>query len=250
MTTPNHDLVEALSGIGFDANEARVYLTILELGPASVWEIAQKSNLKRPTCYLILDELVLKAYASKTNDGRRTVYSVISPKQLASRLESRQEHFKKTISQLEAMATKSPQKPTIRLFEGPEGLKQAYRLSLEEPKGSELTIYGTATVEQLLPDFIADYLEQRVKKGIRVRALLPDTTENRAVAKRNRQELRLTRFLAPAKFNPHLEINQFGSTIVYLAHSEKQPFATVIDNPTLAAVEKERFNLIWEIAKT
>ena len=248
MTTCNHDILDSLTGIGLDSSEAAIYLTILELGPSSVWDIAQKSGIKRPTCYIILDALVIKGIAGKTDDGRRTIYSVIDPKQLLQRTQSRQLRLERTLTQLEALGSKTPQKPQIRLLEGAEGVKQAYQLSLSGLKDSEILIYGTASIESLMPEFIADYIAERVKKGLKVRAILPDTPENRAVTARNSTELRETRFLPTTAFDPHLEINQFGSTITYIAHSEVVPFATVIDNKTLADVERQRFDLIWNIA--
>lgn len=248
MTTTNSDILEVLAGVGLSENEASVYLALLELGPSSVLEIARQTNLKRPTCYLILDELVLKAYASKTNDGRRTIYAVISPKQLQNRVERHYERFSQTVSELEAIGSVSPQKPAIRLYEGSEGVMQTYLLSLDQPRKSEILTYGTASVANLLPDFIPDYIASRVKRRITVKALLPDTPENRAVLKRDKTELRETRFLPVDRFDPQLEINQFGNTIAYIAHSEKAPFATVIDSATIANVERQRFLLIWDQA--
>lgn len=250
MTTSNSDILEVLAGVGLSENEASVYLALLELGPSSVLEIARHANLKRPTCYLIVDELVTKAYASKTNDGRRTVYAVISPKQLQNRVERHYERFSQTMSELEAIGSTSPQKPTIRLYEGLEGVMQAYLLSLDQPRKSEILIFGTVSVLNLLPEFVPSYIASRVKRQITVKALLPDTPANRAVPVRDKAELRETRFLPVERFDPQLEINQFGNIITYIAHSEKNPFATVIDNPTIANVERQRFLLIWDQAQT
>ena len=41
----------------------------------------------------------------------------------------------------------------------------------------------------------------------------------------------------------------FGDTLAYLAHSEKEPFATVIESSTLANGEKQLFEMLWELAK-
>lgn len=250
MTTLNDDLITALKGIGFSKNESLVYLATLELGPSSIWEIAKKSGIKRPTCYVLLDELIWKGYAASTNDGKRTIYSVDSPKQLLRAVERRQERFVKSIGQLDALASKSPQKPTVRLYEGTNGVAEAYEESLSLPKGSEILIYGTAEVKISYQEFIADYLKRRVQKGIKVRAILPDTPENRAVTEQNERELRQTRYLPQEKFDPHTEINVFSDIITYIAHSETSPFGTVIESPSLASLEKQRFELLWDIATT
>lgn len=246
----NYEAVTALQAAGFSNNEALVYLAALELGPSTVWDIAKKSGVKRPTCYILLEELALKGHATSVNDGKRTIYSVSSPKQLLRAVERRHDRFLASFNQLEGIASKSPSKPIVRLFEGISGVMEAYNLSLDQPKGSEILIYGTAQVQISYSDFINDYLKNRVKRNITARALLPDNELNRQVVATDKAQLRETRFLDQTKFDPHTEINVFGDTIVYIAHSEQEPFATVIESLSLADVEKQRFNLIWELGKS
>lgn len=250
MTTNIDELLLSLRGVGFSKNEALVYLAVLELGPSSIWDIAKKSNIKRPTCYVLLEELTYRGYASSTNDGKRTIYTVISPKQLQRSIERRHTKFSSSISQLEAIATRSPYKPVIRLYEGVEGVMGVYNLSLNEPKGSEILTYGTATVGITYGNFIAEYLTHRTEKGIMVRAILPDNEINRQASLSDKQELRQTRFLPEDVYNQTTEINIFGDKIAYIAHSEKQPFATLVENPTLAREEQQRFEIIWKVARS
>lgn len=249
MTTLNDDLILALAGVGLGKNEAAVYLAGLELGPSAIWDIAIKSGVKRPTCYVILEDLAMRGLASSSNDGRRVIYAVASPKQLQRAIERRQGRVLGVINQLEGVASKSPQKPIVRLYEGVAGVTEAYNLSLELKKGQEILIYGTAGVIIKYTDFIDDYLAQRIKQGIKARAILPDTGSSRSVATRDAQELRETRFLPLETFDPTIEINCFADTITYIAHSEDRPFATVIESASLAHLEKQRFELLWNQAK-
>ena len=54
------ELKEALQTIGLNEKECAVYLALLQLGRASAYSVAQKSGLKKPTTYVILDELIEK----------------------------------------------------------------------------------------------------------------------------------------------------------------------------------------------
>lgn len=250
MTTQFDELHSTLMAVGFSQNEAWLYLTLLELGPATVWQIAKKSGIKRPTCYLVLEELAFKGLASSVNDGKRTIYSVSSPKQLNLRIERQQARFQSALPQLTALASHSPQKPIVRLYEGIEGVMEAYNLSLNQPKGGEILIYGTAEVKKSYGNFIHEYIAARCKKGIRARGILPDNQYNREILKTDEANLRVTRFFPEDKFGIHTEINIFEDTIAYIAHSEATPFATVIENQTLAEEEKQRFNLLWDLASS
>ena len=52
----------ALQNVGLDEKTAKVYMAVLALGTSSVKTIAEKAELKRPTVYLHLDELMQKGY--------------------------------------------------------------------------------------------------------------------------------------------------------------------------------------------
>lgn len=250
MTTQSDDLIRSLRGIGFSKNEAIVYLATLELGQASIWEIAKKSGIKRPTCYVLLEELAFRGYASSVNDGKRVIYSVAPPKQVLKAVQRRQERFIDALNELEGIASKSPHKPSVRFYEGISGVMEAYNLTLERPRGSEILIYGTSLVEINYGEFIGEYIANRSKKGITARVLLADNEQNRLVPERDKKELRETKFLPLDKFNPTIEVNISGNMVAYIAHSEQEPFATIIENATLAKEEIERFNLLWEVANT
>ncbi|MEK7184160.1 MAG: helix-turn-helix domain-containing protein [Patescibacteria group bacterium] len=249
MTTYSADIFEVLSGVGLSENEAQVYLATLELGPSTVLDIARKSGVKRPTCYVLLDELTFRGFASRTEGKKAARYSVLSPKQLLQRVATRQDRLQKYLGDLDALASKSGQKPEVRLLEGVEGVKEAYRSTLDQPKGSEMLLYGTADVLVILEGWIHDYMADRVKHRVSVKAILPDTPSNRSVQPRDKVELRETRFLPTASFDPRLELILIGDTVMFIAHSEHEPFATIITNSTIADLQRQQFEYLWRAAK-
>ena len=105
MTAPNEQLYLSLQGLGLSNHEILIYLASLELGATSIWEIAKKSGVKRTTCYTVLEDLSMKGFASSSNDGKRDVYSVVSPKQLLRLAEYRYDRLVSSASQLEALAS-------------------------------------------------------------------------------------------------------------------------------------------------
>lgn len=248
MTTQNNNLIDSLRSLSLSENAAKIYLANLELGPSSIWEISKKSGIKRPTCYVILEELSWKGIASNSNNGKRIEYSVISPKQLAQREESRHNKIINSISELQAIASKSPLKPKIRTFEGDEGIKQTYDLILEMPKNSDTYVLGINLFDSHLDDMISEFVQKRVKKSIKTIAIFPDTPENRLRSIR-KKDLREVRFLPLDIYNPKSQVNIFGDSVAYVAHMEKEPFATVIESQTIASDEIQRFKMLWKIAK-
>ena len=60
--------------------EAKTYLACLELGSETVQNIAKKGQIKRPTCYVTLDNLFTKGYVAKIEKKSTTLYAAEDPK--------------------------------------------------------------------------------------------------------------------------------------------------------------------------
>ena len=67
---------------GLDRREASVYLTLLDLGEASVQTIASKARLERTGTYDILARLVARQLVRVTTAAKRTRFRVESPTRL------------------------------------------------------------------------------------------------------------------------------------------------------------------------
>jgi len=251
MTTVNEhqNLMDMLKSIGLREEEARVYLACLELGPSSVWNIYLKSGIKRPTCYVILDDLVNRGLASKSFDKKKAIYSVSSPIEIAREFDRKRSNFEENLSQFEVVASKATEKPRLRLYEGEEGVFQAYNVSLNEPDGTEMLVCSNEKVLSAYPNYFDSYIMERVKKGIKVRMILADLPNNRLYLSKDESELRETRFLPQSEFDPRGELEIYNDKIVNIAYSESTPFATVIESSAMAFDEKQKFELLWKIAK-
>lgn len=250
LTTQKEQILEALNALGLSSKEALVFLAAMELGPSSVWQIAKYSGLKRPTCYFLLEELMIKGLASSTQDKKRIIYSVISPKQLRLVAERRFNRFFDNYGSIEALASQSSAKPEIRLYEGKEGVVEAGNLFLQERKGTEIRIYGSLLIHRDYSEFIADFTKIRMQRKLPLRLLYADSADHRKILERdNKAEMREIKFLPENLFNLSTQVYIFSSTIIHFAHSESEPFATVIESPSLALDEAKRFELLWQFAK-
>lgn len=249
MTTTNENLISTLKLAGLRDSEAKIYLVCLELGPSSAWNIYLKSGIKRPTCYAILDELVGEGIAAKNSDGQRTIFSVVSPTELLLKLESKKNQFKESLPLFDAVASKSAGKPKIRVYEGIEGVRQAYLLSHAQPEESVVLVLGSPDIWYKHSEANRAYIADRMVRRIHLKMILPDLPKNKVSLKDDKKELRETRFLPPVKYSPKVETQIFGDTVIFIAHSEKEPFATVIENAAIAHDERERFLALWNLAK-
>lgn len=248
MTT-DWNLVKKLRLLGFEDNEARVYLAALELGPASMWAIHQKSFIKRTTCYQIFEKFIERGIGAKTEEPKHTIFSVVEPQNLVNMLEYRKNQFKDSLPQFDALMSKSPSKPKITLYEGWEGVRQVHMQGLEGPKGGERLILGTPQLWLAYPEENAAYIAERVKLNIRLRMIFPDDEIHYAMLENDEAELRQTRFIDKSIYNPTIETLIYPHKVAFIASSEREPFATVIESPTIAEAERQKFEMLWNIAR-
>ncbi|MFH1610506.1 MAG: helix-turn-helix domain-containing protein [Patescibacteria group bacterium] len=145
--------LKALQDIGLTQTEAKVYLATLELGNSNVSDISKRSEIKRPTCYLSLDNLFNKGFVTKAGKKSTTLYSVEKPSILLNKFKEKMDNFKDLLPLFEAKFNKGP-KPKIRYYEGKEELWNVYTKILFPER--EACYFGTDTNKLLktLPDLL------------------------------------------------------------------------------------------------
>ncbi len=121
-----------LQDIGLSDKEASVYLALLGVESADVSDISLKTKIKRPTVYVILQQLLKKGLASETSGPRRVIYQAEPPEHIETYIErqilslkDKESLIKENISQLKALHKESGEKPVVRFYEGKEGILSA-----------------------------------------------------------------------------------------------------------------------------
>lgn len=248
MTNLNDNLISTLKLAGLNETEAKIYLACLENGAVSAWEIYKKTGIKRPTCYAVLENLVADEIAFKKNDGKRSIFTVIAPAKLLMTIDYRKNQFKKNLPLFEGLKSESKDKPRIRIYEGFDGIQEAFRLGLEQPEGSEILSFGAARSWHEYANLSCGFTAERVTKNINLRVLFTSNADKHVFLKMDYEELRQTKFLPKEHYDPKNEIHIFANTIIYVAYVETHPFATVIESESIVHDERERFEILWKIS--
>lgn len=121
------EISSLLQDLGLNQKEAQVYLGLLQLGQTSVLALARRTGLKRPTIYLVLDELIRKGYAATVPREKKKIFIALPPDRLQERFTKTQEALASALPQLWALYTIKSARPTVRLFEGWRALDQIYQ---------------------------------------------------------------------------------------------------------------------------
>lgn len=245
------NIVEILEKVGLNRKEANIYLALLQLGQASVFNIAKKAGLKRPTVYLILDSLVNKGLASLVKTPKATLYSAAPPKKLLHQLKESENNLQKILPDLESIYNLTPNKPRIRVFEGVEGLKSIYSEIIESLSlDREILCYGT--IDHLYrpgseyKNITNSWLKKAGSKNYRIREILNRSLHSSAYlkTKKNTNPNHKVRFV---KQGVIFECDNiiYGNKIA-LFSVEKDIFVTVIESSQITETYRRVFDFIWQ----
>lgn len=241
-------ILHELKKIGLSDKEAKVYVALLELGKASVQDIAKKAEVNRATTYLMIESLQARGLAYKAQVGKRTHFAANSPEKLThvldakrKKLEDEAEEIKDLLPELKALYADSPEKPKIRFYEGKEGIKEILNDTLESGVKEILEIYTSDYVRTVLKDEEKGaIMRRRVEKGIRVRAIYTRSDGPHAEP----PPLSELRYVSGDRFPILSDIIVYGDRIALFAFQGKQ-IGIIIENPALAKTFETIFELAW-----
>jgi sugar-specific transcriptional regulator TrmB len=252
MQTYDTNLYKTLTAIGFSANEAGVYLALLELGKGTVSQITRKAGINRTTGYEILNTLASKDLVTISGRSTKQTFSAEAPERIQRLLEKQ---IQKNQDQLAAAKDLIPQlksvhstvdRPKVRFYEGKDGLVEVYEdtLTSHEPIRAYASVEDT---QHTLPHYFPTYYKRRTKKGIKIRAIFPKTPEAIALSKHNAEEIRETALVPASKYNFSPEINVYDDKVMIA--SWKEQLGIIIESKEIAEAMKTIYELAWAEAK-
>jgi len=249
----NFHMLNQLKAAGLSDNEAKVYLAMLELGPAPVQEIAAKAGVNRPTAYVQIEALKKKHLASTQTRGKKTFFIAESPETLeallnkeGAELEARRTELLKAMPELAAAFVMTDEKPVVRYFEGKEGLA---KLRQEVLKSKEKLVRSIAKVEDVLatsPNALTTHPSERVKHKIHSKLIY--TSDKAAVLPTDKAMLRESKFISAKKLPITFDFTVFDDKVKFEILRGKSG-GIIIQNKDIAQSFKNLFDFIWNSIK-
>jgi sugar-specific transcriptional regulator TrmB len=237
--------LEVLQSIGLNGKRADIYLACLELGKATAYLISRKTNIKKPTVYDIVNDLMQEGVLYKTIKNKVTYYYPNDPLILINKTKEKTRQIESIMPFLQNLYNSSSVKPLIRYFEGKEGIKEIYEDTLRTLKKGEIiySFMGEGMTDYL-PKYTRGYVDRRVEKGIVLKGIYSQRPELQEYLKNNEKELRVVKLLAQDKFPfPH-EIDIYKNKVAIYIYGNEM-FGTLIESKELYIAMKIIFDLAW-----
>lgn len=235
------EIVEVLKKIGLDEKNAKVYLALLELGTSHVSDIAKKAGIKRPTCYLIIDELKNKGLVTQV-PAKVNLFTAESPEKLAREMYKKQELYKRFLPNMLALHNAKKEKPEVRLFEGMEGIRQVYEKIYSS---EEVLFFGTPSeILKIDPDALWTFVKKVKILNLKVKDILPDTLEHRKYAKEAKIGMNYEIRFLPKDKGFLTDSAIFGDSVVFFSF-RPQIFGVMISSKEISESLRALYFLAW-----
>lgn len=240
--------VKALENLGLSEKEAKVYLALLELGQASAYKVAQKSGVKKPTTYVLLDELRQKELVVKMPGDKTQMFIAKSPEDFFNTTKGRVLSATETLPEILSVMRKQNKVRTM-YFEGTEGLQQALWYEMKNNKSKELVGFYALSenVDKEIYDMTWKWAEDMKKYNISLRGFVPthDTiTDYRKADKKYNREMRE---LPYEDYSSETSMDVMGDFVRIIDLTKDSPQAIIIENERTAKMIKQIFEMMWKL---
>ena len=140
-------MLERLVGLGLTGGEARVFLSLLKLGPSKVGAIVKDSRVSYSKVYDVLERLASKGLVSHIVIGGAKQFGAVEPYRLNDYVSKKEESIMmqkeevmKLVPELAKIA-KNSRRVGAEIFAGDRGLRTAYEILLDGARRHDVLRY-------------------------------------------------------------------------------------------------------------
>jgi len=231
---------ENLKEAGLTENEAKVYTTLLELGPSHAGLISRKSGLHRRVVYDTLEMLIQKGLIGYILRNNVKLFQCVHPHRLVEILQEKKQHVEQVMPYMIDLFTKTKEKEETNFFTGKNGLKTVFEDQLAI--GKEILILGASPLAyDMLGDYFFWFDKRRAAKKIKTKIIFHE----QGIKKIPFSEVR---FL-PQKYSSPLSVNIYGNKVALILWNKEKPLAITIKNKEICEGYRKYFELLWKVSK-
>lgn len=241
------NLERTLEDIGLSHKEARIYLSLLPLGSTTAYRLAEQSGVKKPTVYVILEDLRKKGLVLKVPHAKKALFAARS---IEEYIDERTKKLESARSILPRLYSLKPNLPNVYFYTGISGVAQALEHKYDSMRDRTYhSFYGnlegcSEEVKKLYREWDERAIENDISFKIIMakRSIAPFYSYLLDYSKRKDEvEIKLLEeYEYPA--NVSWEI---GEDFVRI-NDEKSVHTTVIDDAATARAMRQIFKIVWE----
>ncbi len=238
-----------LQKIGLSDKEAALYVAGLQLGPATIQDLASESGLKRTTIYEIIKSLQEKKLVNQSQNNKKRIFIMEEPENVGLFLKQREIIFKQILPDLEALQNQKAKKPTVRIYEGKLGLEKIYDDMIKKPG----EILALAAPKDLISKGMLDFLREdweprRIASGIKMRRININLSGNHRQDYKilpKPEEFEEVRYLPVDDYPFTVGIYIYRQKVAFVSYHKDEMFGLVLRSPAISFTLRSTFEHFW-----
>lgn len=251
MTNAVSEIQSDLIKIGLTEKEAKLYVGALQTSTFSLAEISKLSGIKRPTCYLIIENLLKKSLIARVPDSRSARYIIVEPHIVLEREKDKLKETEKMVKLMAQIRSRDDKQelPHIQLFHGIAGVKQLLLTILEDKPDKLYGYVNSSFFKKYLGEEFSDmWLKKRVASGINRYALISESYRGFDQVKSNKKFLREARVI-PSDFSYESMFYVWENKVGFIS-DKKEGISFIVSSADFAHMTLGIFKSLWSVSET
>jgi len=243
--------LDSLRSLDLSEREVQIYHALLQLGPASIRDVAAEAGLNRGTTYETLKLLATRGIVSYAPRGKRRVFQAEDPERLLALGERKQQALEQALESLRrdiipALKAVQPAalEDSVRFYEGDDGVELVLRDLLDRTERMPQPAYSvisTRTLREHLYRPFPNFTRQRVQRGIHVRVIAVGEGGDEA-------ELAERKWLPAEQGSDASYIAIYPPKVAIITLGQKNyPGVIVIESAAIASTQQLMFDTLWAL---
>ena len=241
------DLELAMHQLGIRGKLYSAYLAALELGEATVNQIATRAGLGRTTAYSVIERLQEEGLVVLVDRNDKRFVVPEDPTVLLRRLEARQRTLADLMPELQSLYNRARHKPEIKFYDGKDAVRTVLWDTLT---ARSKQLRGVLSAAQLLESVgredMERYIQKRVDCGIRLQVLRSSSQDIDRLWPGVDAQLRELRY-APEHIALAMTTYVYDDKVVMLS-SKREDYGMIIRSQDFAALYAAMFDGLWAIS--
>lgn len=237
--------------LGFNKNEAKVYLALIKFGRIYAKQIIKETKFHKNIVYDNLEKLIDKGLVSFVLEGKKKIFQIASPNSLVNLFEEKEREIKerkesaiKISKEIKKIVKSLPRKQEATVYRGVKALKSFYNETLNK---GDYVVFGAPqeSVEIMGELFWENYNLKRTHNKIIVKMIFNPSI--RYHGKKLINKFTKIKYFE-RDFEPLTETLIQGDEVSITVWT-KEPILFLIQDKEVAVSYKKFFDKMWKLAK-
>jgi sugar-specific transcriptional regulator TrmB len=245
---------QVLEKIGLTEGEIKVYLSLLELGSSTTWNITKKSKISGSKVYEVLDRLITKGLASYIIKNNVRYFEAASPEMIISYLDEKSKmieedkmEVKEIIPEL-ILKQSNAAKSEAKIFMGFEGAKTAYEDAIQNlKKGDEILGWGLTEQPEQWEVYFNKREKVRDQKGIIHKSIINEKYKSLINVRKKFPHTEIRFF--PKEMEMPTTVEIWVNKVALFIITPENPITIVIESEAAANSFRKYFKILWKNAR-